>query len=498
MVRLYSIENLGRRRMVVKKGMFRKEIIEKDYHLFEDIPETATLEEEKIYKEHLLNRLKDPENDGIRIHRATANTHTHRIKYGVEREDLKDKPIMARDLRDAMRWNIFLQLLTHIPALSGPKYLDSVGLAENNVKVLENFVEKVVFAQHREEAMYKLKSHHIGGILISFDELKRNPELRKRFAREFVRAHYDLLTLKAKEKMEEAVDKAIAAAEKIAEMKVPYFDEFGKKQFEPVFKSPEDIYKIPELVEFLKIVEEVVPKKILKEPLSVPPAQEKEKIEPEKPKFPETKKAVEEELRKAGMPEEKVKILAPRLATVKYFEEALNAIDHEVYRNLGGVPVEHVKKIRNMALAKKLAAEHIFSVWVKEGIRPVLLSEVPEQHRELIERYAGDIYEDTERLAKAHVDGTIAGESLMNTIIAERDLADKIHEATSKLLSDPSALKEILEEQRTALKVLTGNDPGRYMVKMDRLKEYKEVIKMHMDKTRPVIVKHVEKDSIRV
>lgn len=76
MVRLYSIENLGRRRMVVKKGMFRKEIIEKDYHLFEDIPETATLEEEKIYKEHLLNRLKDPENDGIRIHRATANTHT--------------------------------------------------------------------------------------------------------------------------------------------------------------------------------------------------------------------------------------------------------------------------------------------------------------------------------------------------------------------------------------------------------------------------------------
>ena len=69
-------------------------------------------------------------------------THTPDIEYGVEREDLKNKPIMARDLQDAMKWNIFLQLLTHIPALSGPDHLASIDLARNNAKVLEKFVEK--------------------------------------------------------------------------------------------------------------------------------------------------------------------------------------------------------------------------------------------------------------------------------------------------------------------------------------------------------------------
>ncbi|QDA30744.1 hypothetical protein FH039_02750 [Thermococcus indicus] len=75
MVRLYSVDKLGKRRIEVKKGMFRKEIIAKDYHIFEEIPESATLEEEKIYKKHLSERLKDPENDGVRIYNATDNTH---------------------------------------------------------------------------------------------------------------------------------------------------------------------------------------------------------------------------------------------------------------------------------------------------------------------------------------------------------------------------------------------------------------------------------------
>ena len=178
---------------------------------------------------------------------------------------------MARDLQDAMKWNILFQLLTHIPALSGPDNLSSFHFAERNAKVLENFIEKMVFAKDREFAMSELRENDIGGILISFDELKRNPDLRKKLAKEFVRAHNEYLTLEAKRRMEEAVDKAIAAAEKIAERKVPYFDEFGKRKFKPVFESPEDIYKIPELVEFLKVVEEVIPKDVLKEPFSIPP-----------------------------------------------------------------------------------------------------------------------------------------------------------------------------------------------------------------------------------
>ena len=127
----------------------------------------------------------------------------------------------------------------------------------------------------------------------------------------------------------------------------------------------------PELEEFRQFLAEVSGKK----------------VEPA-PKFKRLQKEVEKELRAKGVPEEVIKATAPRLATVRYFEEALNAMDHEVYRNLGGVPVEYVKKIRNMALAKKLAVEHIFSVWGKEGIRPVLLSEIPERHRKLIEEYA--------------------------------------------------------------------------------------------------------------
>ena len=234
----------------------------------------------------------------------------------------------------------------------------------------------------------------------------------------------------------------------------------------------------PELEEFRQFLAEISGKK--------PPA----------PKFKQVQKEVEEELRAKGVPEEMVKVAAPRLATVKYFEEALNAMDHEVYRNLGGVPAEYVKKVRNMALAKKLAAEHIFSVWAREGIRPVLLSEAPEEHKELIERHARDIYEDTKHIAEAHRKGLLEKDYVFSVISAERNLADKIYEITGKLLSDSSALREIPEEHRTALKVLTGNDPGKFMVKMDRLKEYSEVIKMHMEKTRPIIVKRV--DGIRV
>ncbi|WP_297497518.1 hypothetical protein [Thermococcus sp.] len=252
MVGIYSADKLGKRRLEIKKGMLRKKVIEKEYHIFEEVPESATLEEEKIYKRHLVERLKNREKDGVKIYNATDNTP--HITHGYEREDLKNRPIMARDLQDAMKWNILFQLLTHIPALSGPDNLSSFHFAERNAKVLENFVEKTVFAKDKKFAMSELRENDIGGILISFDELKRN-----------------LVTLEAKRRMEEAVDKAIAAAEKIAERKVPYFDEFGKRKFKQVFESPEDIYKIPELVEFLKVVKEVVPKDVLKEPLSIPP-----------------------------------------------------------------------------------------------------------------------------------------------------------------------------------------------------------------------------------
>ncbi len=207
---------------------------------------------------------------------------------------------MARDLQDAMKWNILFQLLTHIPALSGPDDLSSFHFAERNAKVLEKFVERVVFAKHREFATSELGENDIGGILISFDELKKNPELRRKLAEEFVMAHNGLLTLEAKRRMEEAVDKAISAAEKIAERKVPYYDEFGKRKFKQVFESPEDIYKIPELVEFLKVVEEVVPKDVLKEPLSKSPSELK-KIEPEKPTYSIVKEHVEEKLEAKGI-----------------------------------------------------------------------------------------------------------------------------------------------------------------------------------------------------
>jgi len=234
----------------------------------------------------------------------------------------------------------------------------------------------------------------------------------------------------------------------------------------------------PELEEFRQFLAEISGKK----------------IEPA-PKFKKVQKEVKEELRAKGMPEEVIKATAPRLATVRYFEEALNAMDHEVYRNLGGVPVEYIKKIRNMALAKKLAAEHIFTVWGKEGIRPVLLSEVPEQYRKLIEEYAKELYEAAGHLAEAHRKGELSEESVFNLITAKRDLADKIYEMTGRLISDPSALVEISEEHRTALKLLTKKDPGTHMLRMDRLKEYKETIKMHLEKTRPILVKRCEKED---
>ena len=246
---------------------------------------------------------------------------------------------MARDLQDAMKWNIFLQLLTHIPALSGPDHLASSDLASNNAKVLEKFVEKVVFAKHREDAMDKLREYDTGGILISFDELKRNPELRRKLAKEFVRVHNDLLTLEAKKRMEDAVDKAIAAAEKIAERKTPYFDEFGKRKFKPVFESPEDIYKIPELVEFLKLVEEVVPKNILKEPLSKPLA---------KGKVVRPKKTVEEAVGDLSLEAQKLLGILNGLKFGNYsnvaVQNAIKSLKLEVER-LSENPVENLELV---------------------------------------------------------------------------------------------------------------------------------------------------------
>jgi len=259
---------------------------------------------------------------------------------------------MARDLQDAIKWNIFLQLLTHIPALSEPGHFTSIDLAKNNAKVLENFVEKVVFAKHREDAMDKLREYDTGGILISFDELKKNPELRKKLAKEFVRAHYNLLTLEAKRRMEEAVDRALAAAEKIAGMKTPYFDEFGKRKFRPVFESPEDIYKIPELVEFLKVVEEVVPKKVIGEPLSRPPSELKKKA---KPAELESEEEIDGDYFENG---ESLKSEATRLLGIVQSLKLLNAGDEELKRIEDGLwgRIEETKNLELAGLYAKVIA----------------------------------------------------------------------------------------------------------------------------------------------
>jgi len=351
-------------------------------------------------------------------------------------------------------------------------------LGKRTEAMLEKIAEGLIFYNHREWVEKKYGVPEIpppkeavlveGYLLPEFEKLKRDPQLQDKFLEALAEAHR--VRTWPKEQLKEYLKLAIEAAEEVSR----YLGREGK-----MYIPPEEFEKFEKLNKFLDTLftkEFYVRKKPQKPPAEISGRKAT-------PKFKQVQKEVES---KKEMPE--VEVIAPRLATVKCFEDALNAMDHEVYRNLGGVPAEYVKKVRNMALAKKLAAEHIFSVWAKEGIRPVLLSEALKEHKELIERYAKDIYEDTKRLAKAHSDGTIAGESLMNIITAERDLADKIYEITGKLLSDPSALKEIPEEHRGALKVLTGNDPGKYMVKMDRLKEYREVIRMHMEKTRPVIV----------
>ena len=72
MAGIYTVDNLGKRRIVVKKGMLRKETIERDFHIYEEVPESATLHGESVYRAHLSKRLKS----GVRIYNATDNTHT--------------------------------------------------------------------------------------------------------------------------------------------------------------------------------------------------------------------------------------------------------------------------------------------------------------------------------------------------------------------------------------------------------------------------------------
>jgi len=187
-----------------------------------------------------------------------------------------------------------------------------------------------------------------------------------------------------------------------------------------------------------------------------------------------------------------LQIIAEKLPTAEHYERALSELDHEIYKNMGGVPIEHIKKIKDAALARKLAAEHIFHVWGKEGVRPVHVSEAPAEHKDIIEKHAKMVYDNAKRVAEEHTQGILTEESAFNVISAERDLADRIFELTERMLSEPSALKEMSEEHRSAFKLLTGKDPGTHLVKIDRLKDYVETVKTHIERTRPIIVRRVK------
>ncbi|NJE09557.1 hypothetical protein E3E25_01240 [Thermococcus sp. MAR1] len=197
------------------------------------------------------------------------------------------------------------------------------------------------------------------------------------------------------------------------------------------------------------------------------------KIEPKKPKFPETKKAVEEELRKAGIPEEKVKVVAPRLATAvwldKWFE---NAVKSYTYKKLGGVPLDEIKNLRNMILAKKHLLENAAKVMEEHWTRNNHVK-IGERHVEgkmlpLVREHTPEMFEDLENIRKAVKEGKMSVEEALLRLHAELFVISKALESIGELTGTP----EYLAPNPRPLGV-----SDRYVVTLDKVRKIHEKLR---------------------
>ncbi|ASJ11734.1 hypothetical protein [Thermococcus thioreducens] len=359
------------------------------------------------------------------------------------------------------------------------------------------------------------KTPREGYIMPGFEQLKKDPALQEKFVNAFIQAHE--LPTPYRSRLKEYLQLAIDSAEELAE----YIGKEGKHRIDP-----KKFYEFKKFDKFIETIMErefgarprevptrrvekqrkrkiVRPEEVLEKPLAefeeedtisapkFPQVQKKRRIvrpeeilakplaEPEEksttptPKYPATKKEVEEELRKAGIPEEKVKVVAPRLATAvwldKWFE---NAVKSYTYKKLGGVPLDEIKNLRNMILAKKHVAEVAAKVmeehWARNNHVKIGERHVDRKMLPLVREHASGMFEDLENIRKAVKEGKMSVEEALLRLHAELFVISKALESIGELTGTP----EYLAPNPRPLGV-----SDRYVVTLDKVRKTHEKLR---------------------
>ncbi|MBP1912925.1 hypothetical protein [Thermococcus stetteri] len=244
------------------------------------------------------------------------------------------------------------------------------------------------------------------------------------------------------------------------------------KKMHPEVVKPEKVYG-QEWYDFLK-------KKGI-DPKTLEPIGEK----PPAPKFKQIQKQEEEKLRAKGVPEEQVKVVAPRPATAVWLDRWFeNATKSYMYKRLGGVPMVEMKNLRNMIMAKKhlaeVASKVIAEQWTKGNHVQITEKHVDPKMLPLVREHAAGMFEDLENIRKAVKEGKMSVEEAINMMNVERNVLDVAHEHVEKIMSSP----EHLAKNPRPL-----GPEDEYVVRLSSVMKAHRELKPHLEKARPILLK---------
>jgi len=384
-------------RIEKKKGWFGKEIVEIPVYDAEITSKKDTLYGEvKEFIEILKERGVKPDKNAL----EEIFEHTHLGIYITKKEG-GFGTAYAPSRKDAIKYSILFQLLG-LPLAHE--------MEEDKARQASRKSDKIVSVAIGDEKTEKKwvwhpeleKTWDDSRVLPPFDELKKAaPTIAL-----ILETEYDHLPESKRKKMDRFVKAAIALTERLAEIKAR-----GEKATKHIKAGD-----VPEFEEFVNALKAVAPDKML--------IKTKRRAQTKKPKYPATKKEVEEKLKKAEIPEEKVKIVAPRLATAvwldKWFENSLNSY---TYKKLGGVPLDEIKNLRNMILAKKHVAEVAAKVmeehWTRNNHVKIGEEHVDPKFLPLVREHTPETFEDLENIRKAVKEGKMSVEEAILRLHSE-------------------------------------------------------------------------------
>ncbi|MDI3476386.1 MAG: hypothetical protein PWQ79_2177 [Thermococcaceae archaeon] len=204
-------------------------------------------------------------------------------------------------------------------------------------------------------------------------------------------------------------------------------------------------------------------------------------LESTKPKFPQVQKQVEEELKARGVPEEQVKVIAPRLATAVWLENQIRALKESSFAKIaGGVPASELRALKEKILAKKHVAEKASELVEKEWMRGNIVSVKEEEHLDkkllpLVKEHAAGMLEDIKALAERVKRGELDAQDVRTILAVKRDLLDRTHEAVERTLGNP---EHLMENKRA------WGAEDKFLIKKEALEKMHEELKPHFETAR--------------